>query len=863
MTTPRTSRRTLLAGMAAAPLAAGLFTQTFRPAAHAAEPVVLVSDGQVRFQHWMAETFREDAQYYKALSIELKQLGGRITGLTMPPNNVFRGETWDDYPFNPDQVHVFVGRLAPEPRPELVAAAETLDNDGFLIDVTPRAITILGGSPWGTRFGVYEFMERYWGVSYLMSSPDGTDFEHRDTISCEPGLLISNPTFAGRSMYPDPPSGEATERWDFYYSPRYTWGMHARMHHPIFQNHYVGKLFDSAIYGDPAKPETYHPEFYPIRNGETVIPRSGSVSAWQPRFTEPGLVTEGIKQVIAYFDANPQRDNMSLAVNDSGGYSEDEVDRTKINSVGIYDHSDNYFTWANAVVAGVVAERPEYASKKFSAIAYRETNDPPAFDVHPQIVPYLVKETTGWLDPEFKAGQLAWIQQWADRANELAYYDYSYGAVYTAPRMLAPHLSEVYKTLKGLGVNYIFTETGVSFGEGPKGNTLAAMMWDVDTDPVAFQQEWLTKVAGPAAEPLLTEYFSYWEDVWLRRMPQHEFFASSVQQTYFNFNDGSYLECVDPLDFPRLRTLLTRAVTLAGRESPEAQARVQVIADYFDYYEAAANSYPRDLEIAQNPAAMRKTFLAAAAKVDHGVTEAERKIEVGTVLAGRSFQHPFTKAWERGQWWTGWNYSALWQTAQYMLAERPGWQGIRDQALELVETSDSARTREYAQTLLDVAAGRLVNVGEDPTFADPDLAAWTVDIGGLLREEPRAVLDHSIDGTKAIKMTGGANSGVRQTVPVTEGLLVQSVDFWADSSPVAQGLMAPWWNFYDADGAVIGWGLAGQGQRIHRITDRWHRIIRCERVPEGAATAMVHLTFRQPHADNTFYMSHAEFLQVR
>ncbi len=63
-----------------------------------------------------------------------------------------------------------------------------LDVDGFTIafsgqsDIAFRDIVILGRTDWGTEFGVYEFLERYLDIRWLMPGPDGEDVPHHDSL---------------------------------------------------------------------------------------------------------------------------------------------------------------------------------------------------------------------------------------------------------------------------------------------------------------------------------------------------------------------------------------------------------------------------------------------------------------------------------------------------------------------------------------------------------------------------------------------------------------------------------------------------------------------------------------------------------
>lgn len=59
-------------------------------------------------------------------------------------------------------------------------------DDGYLIALPDqRSVVILGRTDWGTEFGIYEFLERYAGVRWLMPGADGTDVPAHKTTSVQ------------------------------------------------------------------------------------------------------------------------------------------------------------------------------------------------------------------------------------------------------------------------------------------------------------------------------------------------------------------------------------------------------------------------------------------------------------------------------------------------------------------------------------------------------------------------------------------------------------------------------------------------------------------------------------------------------
>ncbi|GAI76328.1 unnamed protein product, partial [marine sediment metagenome] len=87
----------------------------------------------------------------------------------------------------------------------------SLDGDGFIINVTDsKNIIIAGPTGWGTEFGVYEFLERYVGVRWLMPGMDGEDVPAQSTISVPITEVRQEPAYFSRRL--SSPNGAAWAR---------------------------------------------------------------------------------------------------------------------------------------------------------------------------------------------------------------------------------------------------------------------------------------------------------------------------------------------------------------------------------------------------------------------------------------------------------------------------------------------------------------------------------------------------------------------------------------------------------------------------------------------------------------------------
>ncbi len=156
---------------------------------------------------------------------------------------------------------------------ETLALDPPLDDDGFVIAFPDdRSLRIAGPTDWGTEFGVYEFLERYVGVRWLLPGEDGTDVPELTRISVPKETVRQSPAFFSRQF--SGLSGAAQTQW----------ARRNRMHSRVSFHHNLLHLFP------PAKYTETHPEFFPLLNGQRYLPKSNDEHRLQPCFTAPGIV---------------------------------------------------------------------------------------------------------------------------------------------------------------------------------------------------------------------------------------------------------------------------------------------------------------------------------------------------------------------------------------------------------------------------------------------------------------------------------------------------------------------------------------------------------------------------------------------
>ncbi|MDF2657658.1 MAG: hypothetical protein K0Q94_449 [Paenibacillus sp.] len=603
------------------------------------------------------------------------------------------GEGWSD------AVRLYVGIVpADQERPIRDAIAE-LNVDGFVIYPGDNRLTIIGPTPWGTQFGVFEFLERYVGVRWLLPGPDGEDVPAVSTIRAASEIVRDQPAFLSQRFYIRP--GNGILFWDWYND----WALHNRMHEKVNPAHNLFQLFPPEKYGKS------HPEFYP----KGRVPEGRIM--WQPSFTNPDTVTEAIETICRYFDSHPDETAYSLAVNDSGGYCEEDPDHprypNRLNSVGSQDMSNLYYAWVNQVAEGVLKRHPD---KYFGVLAYAQVYDPPTgVKLHPHVVPFITDDRLSWADPNAETDGKALTEKWLKAAPGLGFYEYLYGSPYAVPRIYPHHMAKVYRYARDAGVRSQIAEAYANYGEGPKLWLAAKLLWNPDADVDALLQEWYERAVGPEAAPYLAAYYDHWERFWTERVPETTWFrnwyAMKPHSNYMHLHITSYLQAVTDEDMEKSREWLEQMT--ARTQTAAQRKRSRMIMKQFEYYEACVFSYPRNLNI--RPIAQSTDGLAWLDKYVRSLKLAdERLVMVKDFNLDPWLIHGYSPDIFRfDTMWSGFNDRMMQALTAWIAAE--GESGaVRKRIRQLLE-SESSKVRRYVKLLL-AAADRREPLNADSSF---------------------------------------------------------------------------------------------------------------------------------------------------
>jgi hypothetical protein len=709
---------------------------------------------------------------------------------------------------------IYVGVIGPDSRPGSQRSLASVGADGFTISSIRDSVTIIGPSDWGTRHGVLEFCERYIGARWLMPGDAGEDVPPHDDIAVPWESITDGPALISRVMAGVTTVDPFAPDWKSS-NPQSLWSSRARLREYIRHSHNLWRIFPPATFA------ASHPEYYPVIDGVRRIPADSSTSGWQPRFSEPGTIDVAVNAIISGFDANPEMPSYSLAVNDSNGFSDEDLGSSPDPLTGQTTASEAYFSWVNAVVERVLERRPDLAEKWFGVLAYGYVAGPPSFRLHPRVVPYLTNDRYGWVDRDYRAYDNAVTAAWVEVAQSgLGYYDYVYGGPYAMPRLYIDEMSAVYKYAQEHGVISQTSELYPNWGEGLKAWVYAKLLWNPNADVIALAAEWCERAVGPAAAGHLAAYFDLWESVWRDRVPDTLWFRwiRDDHKPFFYFMWPDYLEAARPSDAAAARAHLQAAL---DNTSTDAQRqRAKMIMKSFNYYESAVISFPRDVPAAKDADAAMSILDGVDGSLSTRTQSAMNMLEaVADLDSDPVLRLPWPPT-NYAYWWSGFNGSELFGVVDYLVEHEPYGGKVTDRLAAMADGPDSDAPARYARLALKIASGS-PGLAVNPSFED-GVAGWTARFGFEASNE----FPHSGSANLRLRQTSGAD--LRQRVALSPGLLATRIYYY---TPIgARGFATLTLVVYDPAGVRIGSWF----QRIREFRPtggRWSYLALLEDIP--------------------------------
>ncbi|MBP1991882.1 DUF4838 domain-containing protein [Paenibacillus eucommiae] len=712
-----------------------------------------------------------------------------------------------------DLVRIYIDLNDSFPDEHIDSLMQGLRGDGFIIHMHGNSMIIAGPTVWGTQNGVFDFLERYVGVRWLMPGEDGEDVPETANLSIPREDVLEQPAFKFRMISPlveQPGEGGRLPL-------QYEWAQRNRVqgdyNAPLDLMHNLHILFSPEKYG------VSNPEYYP----NNTPPAPNVTTGWQPCFTADGTVQAASESIIQYFNENPNKTSYSLSVNDVGGFCEANPAHpnfpNKFNSIGLLDMSDIYYNWVNQVVAEVLSVHQD---KWFGLLAYQEVMDPPSFALNSRVIPFITKDRMAWIDDETKEEGHSQMEQWNAVANEIGWYDYTYGTFYVVPRMYQHLMAENYQYAYEHQVSSIYMEMYSNWGDGPKPWVTSKLLWNPNLDVNVLLDEWYSGAVGEIAAADLKAYYALWEQIWTERMKTSKWFNVAKGRTFMPFQDLSYLNAVTDEDIAESRRLLESVVAKA--ETNKQKARANLLLQAFEYYEASALSYARENTPPSNVS-------EAVALLDHVGTTIETKMLMAQKrydLLEQFKDNPVLIDILPPYYWSGWNKSDFWNLVDYMKGEAGGG-GLTQKVNELAASVNSSPLREFARLLKEAKAEEYPLIPnysfEDGSTTSPPWSYWIQTTGKMERVEGIA---HT--GNASLKVSGLDEGGPAMVVSVKPGPTAFRTYYFTPPGTETNGSVQLAFIMQDAQGRALG-EVRSEQKSITATAGNWSSIELLEDIP--------------------------------
>ena len=382
--------------------------------------------------------------------------------------------------------------------------AEDLGEEAFRIVIDDHRVEIAGGSPRGTLYGVYTFLEDALGVRFL--TPDHTHVPH-----------------AG--------PGQALKTGERVVSPRFAWrysfyGMN--MAHPEFatrlRNNAVSdraelggrsnwSLINHSVYEyvPVAKLGREHPDYFSLVNGKRRSFMRGDQDdqgGTQPCFTNPnvkGLITKGVLERLAR--KGQTGGNISISQNDNTMYC--RCDRCRVIDDREESHMGSLLTLVNETADALAKDRPGVF---VGTLAYLFSRTPPrSLKPHPNVAIQLCSIEACQIHPLNDPGCpnnvpfCKDLEGWCRICEHV--YVWNYNTNFSCYNSPCPNLDVIGPNVRFLashGVNGVFMQAA-----GNAQNTelcelrnylISRLLWDPTLDDRKLILEFVTLHYGRAAD---------------------------------------------------------------------------------------------------------------------------------------------------------------------------------------------------------------------------------------------------------------------------------------------------------------------------------------------------------------------------
>lgn len=385
------------------------------------------------------------------------------------------------------------------------------DRDAIFLKRVGDQVTLVGVDDWGSEMAVYDFLERVCGVRWLQPGALWEIVPENKTLAVDALNVVEEPSFKSRMFsgvtsagLPGPVSKEGV-----------AWMKRNRIRARYNFHHSLGFIITPSKYGKE------HPEYFPYFGGERHVPKNDHAGhrGIQPCLTNSDVVGLCAQAAREFFDAFPKAQVFSMGVNDMGGFCECEACRKANEGAGYDDagkknYSFVYFSFLNKVCRDLAKTHP---AKKLGCMAYASgTSVPPPFKLEPNLVVYV--QPNDYSRYHFDKKLQAWSQkqfsEWSARVDTLGVYLWSHGRNVYIPKMPLKSIAEYLRMAYAHGARGYYSEEYPNWGlDAPELYIKARLLWNIESSPDEWLDEFCAKAFGKAAAPMAA-FYRLNEQIW-------------------------------------------------------------------------------------------------------------------------------------------------------------------------------------------------------------------------------------------------------------------------------------------------------------------------------------------------------------
>lgn len=377
-------------------------------------------------------------------------------------------------------------------------ATQIVHEDGYAIHSSGRMVTILGGSPRGTLYGVYDFIERVLGVRWFMPTELGEDILKAKSIAVPELTVVRNPAFPSVSGFIWA-GGPGASDWEL--RMRVKVGKAVSFGHNWYNIHRFSK-------------ETFEadPEMFALVSGQRGY-------STQLCSSHPKVIQVTVEAARRYFKANPDSPLFSISPNDGAGWCECERCRNIDALYGVTDFSfsDRFVHYANRVLEELEKTNP---GKQVGIYAYSEHTSPPkrarpkeGYVTALTHMPWEFCHIHAIDDPACPSNQryLGYLKGWLNLTRHVGVYEY-YGHFFAfTPWPIIHSMRRDIPLYRDMKIERFISETQQNWAnQGLNFYVAAKLVADPTIDVDALLAEYFTRFYGKAGSAM-RRYSDLWE----------------------------------------------------------------------------------------------------------------------------------------------------------------------------------------------------------------------------------------------------------------------------------------------------------------------------------------------------------------